>query len=107
MPNPDGTITPGQFARLRISLGRPVPALLVPAAAVIPDQSRQLVMTVGADGTVTPKPVEVGDTEDGLRVVRSGLLPTDRVVIDGIVRVRPGAKVNAVAGEIKPVADAN
>ena len=76
--------------------------MLVPAAAVIPDQSRQLVMTVTPDGTVAPKPVEIGDLEHGLRVVRSGLAPTDRVVIDGMVRVRPGAKVTPVTGEIKP-----
>ena len=102
VPNPDLAITPGQFARLHLSLGLPASAMTVPAAAVVPDQSRQLVMTVAADGTVVPKQVEVGDLEQGLRVIRSGLAPTDRVVIDGLVRVRPGAKVNAVAGEIKP-----
>ena len=102
VPNPDLAITPGQFARLHLSLGPPQPAMLVPAAAVVPDQSRQLVMTVAPDGTVVPKLVEIGDIEQGLRVVRSGLAPTDRVVIDGLVRVRPGAKVNPVAGEIKP-----
>ena len=102
VPNPDLAITPGQFARLRLNLGSPESAMLVPAAAVVPDQSRQLVMTVAADGTVVPKPVEVGDLEQGLRVIRSGLAPTDRVVIDGVVRVRPGAKANPVAGEIKP-----
>ncbi len=102
VPNADLAITPGQFARLRLNLGNPEPALLVPAAAVIPDQSRQIVMTVAPDGTVVPKPVEVGDLEHGLRVVRSGLAPTDSVVIDGLVRVRPGAKVNPVPGEMKP-----
>jgi multidrug efflux system membrane fusion protein len=102
VPNPDLAITPGQFARLRLSLGRPQLAMLVPAAAVVPDQSRQIVMTVAPDGTVVPKTVEVGDLEQGLRVIRSGLAPTDRVVIDGLVRVRPGAKVAPVAGEIKP-----
>ncbi len=102
VPNPGLDITPGQFARLRLSLGRPEPALLVPAAAVVPDQSRQVVMTVTADGTVVPKLVEVGDLEQGLRVIRSGLAPTDRIVIDGLVRVRPGAKVSPLAGEIKP-----
>ncbi len=102
VPNPDLAITPGQFARLRLSLGRPEPVVLVPAAAVVPDQSRQVVMTVAPDGTVAPKPVEVGDLEQGLRVIRSGLAATDQVVIDGIVRVRPGAKVTPVAGEIKP-----
>ena len=102
VPNPDLAITPGQFARLRLNLGRSATAMLVPAAAVVPDQSRQIVMTVTPDGTVAPKLVEIGDLEQGLRVVRSGLAPTDRVVIDGIVRVRPGIKVNASAGEIKP-----
>ena len=101
VPNPDLAITPGQFARLRLSLGRPEPVMLVPAAAVVPDQSRQVVMTVAPDGTVAPKLVEIGDLEQGLRVVRSGLAATDQVVIDGIVRVRPGAKVTPVAGEIK------
>ena len=101
VPNPDLAITPGQFARLRLSLGRPEPVMLVPAAAVVPDQSRQVVMTVAPDGTVAPKLVEIGDLEQGLRVIRSGLAATDQVVIDGIVRVRPGAKVAPVTGEIK------
>jgi multidrug efflux system membrane fusion protein len=102
VPNPDLSLTPGQFARLRVSLGEPEPALLVPATAVIPDQSRQVVMTVAADGTVVPKVVETGDLYHGLRVIRSGLAPDDHVVINGIVRVRPGAKVTPVTGEIKP-----
>ena len=108
VPNPDLSVTPGQFARLRVALGNAAPVLLVPAAAVVPDQSRQIVMTVAPDGTVVPKPVETGDLEHGLRVIRSGLAATDRVVIDGLVRVRPGAKVTPVAGAIKPgpIADA-
>jgi multidrug efflux system membrane fusion protein len=102
VPNPDLTVTPGQFARLRVALGDPAPALLVPAAAVVPDQSRQIVMTVAADGTVVPKQVETGDLYRGLRVIRSGLAANDRVVIDGLVRVRPGIKVTPVAGAITP-----
>ena len=102
VPNPDLTITPGQFARLRVSLGQPAPALLVPPSAVVPDQSRQIVMTVAADGTVVPKVVETGGLYNGLRIVQSGLAADDRVVIDGLVRVRPGAKVAPVDGSIKP-----
>lgn len=105
VPNPDLSITPGQFARLRVSLGKPEPALLVPAAAVIPDQSRQLVMTVAANGTIVPKVVETGGLHDGLRIIRSGLSADDQVVIDGLVRVRPGVKVTPVQGRITP--DAN
>jgi RND family efflux transporter MFP subunit len=102
VPNPDLTITPGQFARLHLALGHPAPVLLVPAAAVVPDQSRQLVMTVAADGTIVPKQVETGDLYQGLRVIRGGLTPSDRVVINGLVRVRPGIKVTPVPGTIAP-----
>ena len=102
VPNADLALTPGQFARLRLALGPSTPALLVPAAAVLPDQSRHVVMTVAADGTVVPKVVEIGDLYQGLRIVRGGLAPEDRVVIDGIVRTRPGAKVAPVDGAIKP-----
>jgi multidrug efflux system membrane fusion protein len=102
MLNPDFTITPGQFARLRIALGHAAAVLLVPASAVVPDQSQHLVMTVAADGTVVPKMVEIGDLYHGLRVIRDGLAMTDRVVIDGVVHVRPGTKVTPVNGVIKP-----
>jgi len=100
VPNRDLTITPGQFARLRVPSERPGPALLLPPAAIVPDQSRKVVMTVSADGTVTPKPVKVGGLHGGLRVIRSGLTADDSVVIDGLVRVKPGAKVTPTAGTI-------
>jgi RND family efflux transporter MFP subunit len=103
--NPDLAITPGQFARLRVATGEPALSLLVPAAAIVPDQSRQMVMTVAEDGTVVPKPVETGELHDGLRVIRSGIAPTDQVIIDGLVRARPGAKVTPVTGRIASVAD--
>ncbi|MEJ0020039.1 MAG: efflux RND transporter periplasmic adaptor subunit [Acetobacteraceae bacterium] len=105
VPNPDLAITPGQFARLRVPTDRPAPALLLPPSAVVPDQSRQVVMTVAADGTVVPKQVEVGGLHRGLRVIRTGLAATDTVVIDGLVRVRPGAKVTPVTGTVVARAD--
>jgi RND family efflux transporter MFP subunit len=104
VPNPDLAITPGQFARLRLVTGTPGPALLVPAAAIVPDQSQEMVMTVAADGTVVPKVVETGALYHGLRVIRSGLAPSDRVIIDGLVRARPGGKVTPVNGAIAPAA---
>jgi RND family efflux transporter MFP subunit len=100
--NPDLAITPGQFARVRVPIGLPAQALLLPAAAVVPDQSRQVVMTVASDGRIMPKPVDIGGLHRGLRVVRGGLAATDTIVIDGIVRVKPGAKVTPVAGTIVP-----
>ncbi len=100
VPNSDLSITPGQFARLRLTTGQPAPCLLVPAAAIAPDQSEEVVMTVAADGTVVPKRIQTGGLFQGLRVIRSGLQPTDRVIIDGLMRARPGAKVSPVAGTI-------
>ena len=76
VPNPDLFLTPGAFARLRLAVAPPAPALLVPDAAVLLDQSRRIVLTAAADGTVVPKLVETGDLRGGLRVIRSGLSPT-------------------------------
>jgi multidrug efflux system membrane fusion protein len=102
VPNPDLAITPGQFARLRLVTGHPAASLLVPATAVMPDQSADVVMTVDADGTVVPKPVKAGELWNGLRVIDRGLTADDRVVIDGQMRARPGGKVTPVDGTITP-----
>jgi RND family efflux transporter MFP subunit len=104
VPDGDGLLTPGGFARVRLSVAPPTPALLVPDASVLPDQSEHIVLTVGADNVVTPKHVEVGDLRDGLRVIRAGLAPSDKVIIDGIPTARAGAKVSPEAGTIR-VAD--
>jgi RND family efflux transporter MFP subunit len=100
VPNPDLFLAPGQFARLRVAVAPPTSVLLLPDAAVVLDQSQHLVMTVSPDGTVVPKIVETGDLRGGLRVVRSGLDPNDRVVIDGLVRAIPGTKVAPQDGAI-------
>jgi RND family efflux transporter MFP subunit len=101
-PNPNFFLTPGQFGRVRIPGSEPYQAILVPDAAVVTDQSSKILMTVAEDGTVVPKLVRLGPTIDGLRVIRTGITPTDRVVIDGLVRARPGGKVTPQPGEIKP-----
>ena len=106
VPNPDLLITPGQFARLRLVTGRPAPSLLVPATAVVPDQSDSVVMTVAEDGTVVPKKIKTGDLHGGLQTVTSGLEPSDRVIIEGLMRARPGAKVAPVQGTVAPDPDA-
>lgn len=102
VPNHDLSLTPGQFARLLLQTSKPAPALLVPAAAIVPDQSQELVMTVAPDGTVVPKPVHTGPLFHGLRVVKSGLSQEDRVIIDGLMRARPGTKVAPAPGTITP-----
>jgi len=104
LPNPDLLIAPGQFARLRLPTAAPHPVLLVPDAAVIADQSTKLVMTVAADGTVVPKLVQAGPLDGGLREITGGLAATDRVIINGLVRARPGAKVTPQAGSISVAA---
>jgi RND family efflux transporter MFP subunit len=105
VPNPDHLLTPGEFARVRLAVGAPVQALLVPDSAVLPDQSRHVVMTVSRDGVVVPKPVEIGDLHGGLRAIRSGLAPSDRVIIDGIPQAPPGAKVAPQSGAIRSAAN--
>ncbi|WP_158903524.1 efflux RND transporter periplasmic adaptor subunit [Burkholderia sp. L27(2015)] len=101
VPNSDLFLTPGGFARVRLATSAPQSTLLVPDAAVLADQAEHMVLTVGPDDVATPKHVEVGELRGGLRVIRSGLAPTDRVIIDGIAIVRPGSKVAPHAGSIQ------
>ena len=105
LPNADLFLAPGEFARLRLPIGAAENVMLIPAAAVMLDQSQELVMTVAPNGTVVPKAVQTGALEDGLRVIRSGILPSDRIIIDGLMRAQPGGKVNPAAGTIHPVED--
>ena len=104
MPNPGLFLTPGMFGNMRMLTGAARPALLVPDAAVQTDQARRVVLVAAADGSVTPKPVELGPVVDGLRIVRSGLLPNDRVVIAGGQLVMPGVKAQIRRGRIAPEA---
>ena len=99
-PNDDLFLTPGVFGRLRLLAQPEHPALLIPDSAILSDQSRKVVALVDMDGTATFRPVVLGPVVDGLRVVRDGLMPQDRIVIEGLQRVRPGAKVDAKEGKI-------
>jgi len=100
VPNPNLLMTPGGFARVRLPVSTPEPTLLVPDASVLPDQSDHIVLTVGPDDIVTPKQVQLGELRGGRRVIRSGLTPTDKVIIDGIPTASPGAKVSPHEGSI-------
>jgi RND family efflux transporter MFP subunit len=101
VPNADLFLTPGEFGRVSLIVGAPAPTLLVPDTAVLPDQSQHVVMTVGPDGSVVAKPVVIGALRGSLRVIRSGLAPTDQVIIDGIPHAAPGAKVAPQVGAIR------
>ena len=93
IPNKDLSILPGQFGRVRLIASAPYDALLVPDSAIATDQARKIVFVVKDDNTVEAKPVTLGPLDEGLRVIREGLKPEDHVVVDGLQRVRVGAKV--------------
>ncbi len=101
-PNTDQFLTPGTFGRLRVFAGE-ADALLVPDTVIVSDQANKIVLTVGPENKIVPKPVILGQITGGLRVIRSGLTPQDKVVIGGFANpmVRPGATVTPQPGEIK------
>lgn len=108
VPNADGFLRPGLFGRAQVAGAQTYDALLVPDAAIATDAARRVVYVVAADGSVAPKAVQLGPLVQGLRVVRAGLEPTDRVIISGLQRVQqPGVKVEAKAGRIEPVEQTN
>ncbi len=100
--NKNNFLAPGLFARMQL-FGGEIDALLVPDASIVSDQTRKIVFVVGADNKVGAKPVVLGPLAHGLRVIKSGLKPDDRIVIDGIANpaVRPGAPVTPQDGAIK------
>ena len=93
LDNKDGALIPGQFARIRLGQSKSRPAVLVNERAVGTDQSKRFVMVVGADNTLSYREVQLGANVDGLRVVTAGLKANERVVVNGLQRVRPGALV--------------
>jgi RND family efflux transporter MFP subunit len=94
VPNKDFSILPGQFGRVRLIGSAPYEALLLPDTAIATDQSRKIVFVVKQDDTVEARAVVLGPLNDGLRVIREGLKPEDRVIVEGIQRARIGAKVS-------------
>lgn len=100
--NPDGFLVPGMFGRARLLGSGKYKALLVPDEAIVTDQTRKLVYTIGRDGKTAPRPVETGPMVEGLRVVREGLRPGEKIVIDGLARLQPGTLVKQRAGRITP-----
>ncbi|NWE52946.1 efflux RND transporter periplasmic adaptor subunit [Brevundimonas sp. P7753] len=105
VPNADGFLKPGMFGQAQLAGGGSYQALLVPDSAIATDAARRVVMVVNADGSTATRAVQTGPLVDGLRVVRSGLKPTDRVIIAGGQRIQmPGMKVQPKNGTIAPVA---
>jgi multidrug efflux system membrane fusion protein len=91
--NADGSLMPGQFAKLRMGRSHREQALLVNERAVGTDQSKKFVMVVGADNKANYREVSLGASVNGLRIVTSGLKPGERIIVNGLQRVRPGSLV--------------
>lgn len=91
--NADGMLMPGQFAHLRMGQVKADSALLINERAVGTDQNKKFVMVVGADDKAAYREVTLGANVDGLRIVTSGLKPNERVVVNGLQRVRPGSLI--------------
>ena len=98
--NPDDFLRPGMFGDARVVGSMPYQAMLVPDTAIVTDAALRLVYVVGEDGVVAPRPVALGPLSGSLRVIRSGLGPDDWVIINGLLRARPGAPVTPELAEI-------
>lgn len=100
--NPDGFLRPGMFGHLRLSASQPYRALLVPDAAIVTDAARRIVYVVDRQGNVIVRPVELGPLTGSLRVIRRGLGPRERVIINGTQRAQPGQRVQPRLARIAP-----
>lgn len=102
--NKDGALMPGQFAKLRLGQAAKTEALLINERAVGTDQSKRFVMVVGKDNKAEYREVKLGASVNGLRIVQEGLKPSERIVVNGLQRVRPGALLapSNVAMDAKP-----
>jgi multidrug efflux system membrane fusion protein len=93
--NKDDLMAPGLFARVQIGGGSEKPALLISDRAVGTDQSHKFVFVVDKDGKAEYREVKLGPVVEGLRVVKAGLKPGERIVVNGLQRVRPGSPITA------------
>ncbi|CAN7609905.1 MULTISPECIES: efflux RND transporter periplasmic adaptor subunit [unclassified Caballeronia] len=108
--NADGTLVPGLYARIKVGGGTPHPAVLIDDAAIGTDQDKKFVMVVDPDNRVQYREVTLGTLSDGLRVIAKGLQPGERIVVNGLQRVRPNdvVKANSVAmASASPAKDAS
>jgi multidrug efflux system membrane fusion protein len=98
--NADGTLIPGLYARVQVGGGKPHDALLIDERAVGTDQDKRFVLVLDAGNHAAYREVKLGGNSGGLRVVESGLTAGDRIVVNGLQRVRPG---DAVAPNMVPM----
>ncbi|MGO8003130.1 efflux RND transporter periplasmic adaptor subunit [Rhizobium ruizarguesonis] len=101
-PNPNFVLQPGLFGRAQIEASNSYRAVLVPDEAIGSDQNQRVVYVVGADGTVTTKPVRPGPRLFGYRAIREGLSGEETIVVNGLMRARPGSKVTPELTQLPP-----
>ncbi|OYX72231.1 MAG: efflux transporter periplasmic adaptor subunit [Rhizobiales bacterium 32-66-11] len=102
--NKNDLFRPGMFARIQLPASAPYQALTVPDVAIGSEQLRKFVYVVGPENVIQQKFVEIGQLEGTARVVKSGLTPEDLVVVNGLMRVRPGVKVTPQEAPATPAA---
>ena len=100
--NPAGLLTPGMFGRVRVPGSAAYAALLIPDIAIGTEQARKFILVVDADDVVRQRHVTLGDIVGKLRVVKDGLAASDRVIVEGLMRARPGQKVSPQAEDHSP-----
>jgi len=93
-PNPEEKLVPGLFARVRLPVSSPTPALMVSERAIGTNQSQKFVLTVTGDNTVAYRTVKLGPVLNGKRIIREGIQNGDRVIVNGLQRVTAGMIVN-------------
>ena len=107
LPNRDGLLIPGLYAHVRLGSAEPVNAILINPTAVQTDQSKKFVMVVDQDNKAQYREVTLGEMVDGLEVITSGLKPEEKIVVEGLQRVRPGAPVQGKDVDMLTLKDPN
>ena len=100
--NPDGILQPGMFGGINMPGSLPYRGVMVPDEAIGSDQDRRFVYVVDGSGTVSARPIRPGPLRDGYRIIRVGLTGDETIVVDGLMRVRPGAKVKGEMVTLPP-----
>lgn len=99
VPNPKQLLRPGQFARVQLAGATRPNAIAIPQRAVLEGPNTKIVLTVNAQGVVEPRPIQVGDWQGQNWIVTGGLAAGDRVIVDGMVKARPGSPVSIAQAE--------
>jgi membrane fusion protein, multidrug efflux system len=104
--NPAGRLIPGQFVRVRLGQPKPQPELVISERAVGTDQDKKFVFVIDGENKVTYRQVKLGPSAEGLRIVKGGLEPGERIVVNGLQRVRPGVLVDPQPVAMSPAEQA-